>query len=50
MSALGTTWSTVTAVPSCVSEPAPGRVTIFTLASVSPASVSAKLKFAAVKV
>ena len=50
MSALGTTWFIVTAAPSSASVPTPGRLAILTLASVSPVSVSAKRKSAAVKV
>ena len=50
MSAFAMTWSTTTAVPSSVSEPAPGSVTIFTLAKLSMVSASTKPKSAAVKV
>ena len=50
MSALVTTWSGVTAVPSSARVPAAGRDTIRTLASVSPAFVSAKPNSDAVKV
>ena len=49
MSALATTSSTVTAVPSSASSPGVGTVTIFTLASVSP-SASTKPKSPASKV
>ena len=48
--ALVTTAFARTAVPSSASAPAAGTVTIFTLASVSPVSASAKPKSPAVKV
>ena len=48
--ALVTTASARTAVPLSASSPGVGTVTIFTLASVSPASSSMKPKSAAVKV
>ena len=47
--ALVTTSSARTAVPSSASVPSAGGVTIFTLASVSPASASSKPKSSAVK-
>ena len=50
MSAFVTFWFAVTGVPPSVSEPGDGTVTIFTFASSSLVSASAKLKFAAVKV
>ena len=48
--AVVTTCLSVTSVPSSASVPGVGRVTIVTLASAAPASVSAKPKSAAVKV
>ena len=50
MSTLEMTSSAITAVPSSANAPTTGRVAIFTLASVSAASASAKLKSSAVKV
>ena len=50
MSALVTTSFVVTAVPSTARVPSAGSVTIFTLASVSPVSASAKPKSASLKV
>ena len=49
MSAAGTDWPVVTAVPSSSSAPSAGSVTTVTLASASP-SLSVKLKSAAAKV